>query len=1244
MKKLFRLAFLLLLPIVGWAQPGNDNWKDAYEIDLTSGVTGSKIISGQKTSFKKASIENFETFPRALKLVALNKKTVWYKFKTLSPQKITVTLKQNDTIISPQDLGMVVYDGTGFYPQPQDKSYTFASLTHIGETSNNCLPPGEYFVQVCARKNVNDSVWINITAEPSNEPGNTIENAVEIDSVSHENFTRYGCFSLESVEEAEPYDTAHFKRSGYLKFTTPDSLGECKFIVSGYQFAYLLYEGNPIDSSSWKLLDSLSTYKLYKTKKHLFRSSCDGVIRPNTTYFIKVLTGLNGNFRISNFTLETNKVSAGSNPKDEIVNLGKFSNNGSTYFNDYINCGENGTEYLCNNLEHLLIDTIWQHPVFDPIIDTMNFGTWAEFELENHFSIRYEGYDTRNSNYGLTNRKKSWLFKGSYGDSNFCNQTPINLDTYSECIPPGKYTVFTGFYRNNITYNDTSYNDFFGNRIYYELDFYKRDSFIGNPASFFDEKYPAQYVNILAGGSEIDQRKLDPDWLGGPYRELEIDGIEIKGHCSFYTFDLTKDAWVYLSAKGYREYWHYVFEGDCRKGLDSLGKYVGNNVRGYLLEPTYNFDQLKKGTYTIIAFRAKSTPCNHPKYYQTNYILKATTIEDEKKEGGDWKCTPLFQFAKTAGQVNEGKVLTCKEPKNSNEKTSYKVPATCLDETNNRGNVHWYNKKKYPGLRGQYAYLEFELKDKSDVFFHTNTHFQVLKGFISKDSSIAKNEKNVAVEHAYAQHRDCAFPAGKYTLVIHGAGTYWFNIEVGYARINEADHAANAKSLGLISRNNPIVSESAQFNCNSTFSETDYIKEANTWFTFRVAGRGKVYLSGINQDSYQYSIIAQGSRSHYLSFDELKKSGSIDSIAGDNQELLYALRETNRKYIFKNTTDTIRYYVLANSRLKSGVFNLQVEFEYDSLATNNGDYCSNAVKESITGNGNLQLGQWASIHTIGEAANEQFKNQLHSPYYNIEDLKTTWFSVDFKNVQGSKLFVSGSNSNAYEIKVYRGDCSAMTLVGALSSWQNISLDCIQDGTYMFQLYSNAQLHDSVMLNIQVLPANGICPMVDPQRVIANFDFTNGCAGDTIQFINLSSAGTAIAYEWKFGNNDISTQANPSRIFKGVDDSLLVSLVVRNKTTLESDTAYEWIYLEKPELELIEDTLVCENSVSLEIENFDAGKYIYGWHSANRYIRIDGVEQLFTYGKGRRYTYSLWADTVNQIIVSARNKTAKPLIQ
>ncbi|MGB0430785.1 MAG: gliding motility-associated C-terminal domain-containing protein, partial [Bacteroidia bacterium] len=677
-------------------------------------------------------------------------------------------------------------------------------------------------------------------------------------------------------------------------------------------------------------------------------------------------------------------------------------------------------------------------------------------------------------------------------------------------------------------------------------------------------------------------------------------------------------------------------------GLDSLGKFVGNNVRGYLLEPTYNFDQLKKGTYTIIAFRAKSTPCKHPEFYQTNYILKATTIEDEKKDGGNSKCTPLYQFAKTAGQVNDGNALTCNEPNTSSDKTSYKVPATCLNETNNRGNVHWYNKKKYPGLRAQYAYLEFELKDKSDVFFHTNTHFQVLKGFISKDSSIAKDAKHVAIEHAYGQYRDCTFKAGKYTLVIHGTATYWFNIDVGHSRKNEADHAANAKTLGLISSNNPKVSRSAAFNCNSTFSETDYIKDANTWFTFRVAGRGKVYLSGIDEDSYQYSIIAQGSRNHHLSFDELKKLGSIDSIAGVNQNLLYANREGKQKYIYKNTTDTIRYYVLAESRVPSGIFNLQVEFEFDSLATPIGDYCYNAVEGSMSGTGSLQLGQWASIHTIGEGANEQFKNQLKEARYNISDLKSTWFSVDFKNVQGSKLFVSGNNSNAYEIKVYRGDCSAMTLVGALLSWQNISLDCIQDGTYMFQLYSNAYVHDSVVLNIQVLPANGICPMVDPQKVIANFELTNGCAGDTIQFINLSSAGTAIEYEWKFGNNDISTQVNPSRIFKGSDDSQLVSLVVRNKTTLESDTAYEWIYLNKPVLELINDTTVCGTDVSLEIENFDASKYIYGWHSADRYITIDGVEQLRTYAKGRRYTYSLWADTVNQIIVSARNKNCKTL--
>ncbi|MGB0429277.1 MAG: hypothetical protein ACPGLV_02300, partial [Bacteroidia bacterium] len=78
MQRIIGLITLLFFNSIVIAQPGNDNWKDAYEIEIGNNGYGSGTFIGKTTSFKNASTENREEFMRALKLVALNKKSVWY--------------------------------------------------------------------------------------------------------------------------------------------------------------------------------------------------------------------------------------------------------------------------------------------------------------------------------------------------------------------------------------------------------------------------------------------------------------------------------------------------------------------------------------------------------------------------------------------------------------------------------------------------------------------------------------------------------------------------------------------------------------------------------------------------------------------------------------------------------------------------------------------------------------------------------------------------------------------------------------------------------------------------------------------------------------------------------------------------------------------------------------------------------------------------------------------------------------
>lgn len=1227
--KTFAISILLILCTRGLlAQPFNDNWKNASEIEITDSTYGKGLFHGKMSTFSKATIESREEFVRPLKLVALNQKSVWYKFKTTRSVDVSIAIRQKDTLIHPQNLGLTIYQSTIGYPSAQNRSPYFSPLTRVGETSTNCLPPGEYYIQLCARDVVNDSVWISINIENNNIQGNTLFNTLNAYEYFGSSPFGSNCFNLTAQQEIESFKEGVFNKSVYFSFKSSTGQVELNYQFSGKSFYYALYKGNPRDSSSWTLIDSFSNLSTVKDETIGFESGCNGIIERNTLYFIKVLYNRNSSLNFTGVRVIPINTNRSSYPDSFIQDFGVIGKARNINFKDYIDCFANGTQYLCSSQKHILSDTIFTNSNGKAVIDTMNFGSWFKLELKKPTKLKLQASTNA---YGISQRQKSWLFKGNYNDSKFCQLSPKQLVHNEEiCLDTGIYTFFTGFFRNNFTENDSQRLLFLGQDVNVRLAFELIEKSKSDSSKFSNTNNPKHYRNVLAGSLRTDTVHLEEDWINGPFRKLNVDGEELKGFFTFYTFELEKEAFIYIyptSSFGFGYNWN-LYSGNVANGYNSLKREYSFNTSPDL--PTQRISKLPKGIYTIIANRAAGDLCNPPQNHQTDLVLKATEIETKAEQ----PCKPNFQFTKTAAKLNDGNPLVCTEPKANNTYTNYLLPSTCLDKVNNRGNYHWYNYNSNQSPNERLVYFEFELDQKSNIKIQSGLNFQLIKGFISEDSSIVKSQNNVVVEDSKGQRVDfCSFESGKYTLILKGYGTgYWGQIQVGHFYKNQQDHAKNAFDFGLLSAQRTTAVSNTEFNCSTSYSPTDFVNAKNSWFTFRAAGIGKINIQNNASNIFAYPA----DTGHNLTFNQVKSLGLVDSVSfATKPTIIGGSRIIN---IEKAKNDTIRYYFQITHNTQAGIASNTINFNPDLNATENGDFCSNAITGSIDSLGTYNAQVWNSIHTIGEAPNEQFAAQLNSENIGIRKLKSSWFKLNITNNNGNRLVVPNFDPNVFEVKVYVGNCSAMTLIGSISAGNTVSFDCMTNGDYMFQVYSLKEYNGNVGIKAHLRPPLGICAVNALPQLIANFDFGNGCKGDTIQLINLSSAGTDVAYKWYFGNGDSSAKQHPlvTYAYNG-PDSVLVILNVVNTVNNNSASYSNWLFLKEPELNVIDDTLVCTFDVNLEIKNYDHSQYKYAWYIPRIYNLIDGKKVLRSLSWRSEFNYQFTNQDKHTVIVSAAIK-------
>lgn len=233
------------------------------------------------------------------------------------------------------------------------------------------------------------------------------------------------------------------------------------------------------------------------------------------------------------------------------------------------------------------------------------------------------------------------------------------------------------------------------------------------------------------------------------------------------------------------------------------------------------------------------------------------------------------------------------------------------------------------------------------------------------------------------------------------------------------------------------------------------------------------------------------------------------------------------------------------------------------LSDSPGDFCSNAIPIDIIGMTSDTGIVMVDCHSIGTDIGEYLP--VGNTCFAIPKRKTSWYhatvnagpmvDLNFRfeeNFEGTAV-----NLNDLSYRILAGTCGAMTpIVCSAIGTNNITLNCLAPGDYYIQVAmpqrtgtstSSPILEGPLSLIITPTPSDtATCTEpLDPNQVTADFSFSIAC--DSIQFINLSTAGTDISYLWEFPDGT-STEVDPLWIPPVGSGTYSITLTVTNNAS------------------------------------------------------------------------------------------------
>ncbi|MCX7697783.1 MAG: hypothetical protein N2Z72_08860 [Bacteroidales bacterium] len=238
------------------------------------------------------------------------------------------------------------------------------------------------------------------------------------------------------------------------------------------------------------------------------------------------------------------------------------------------------------------------------------------------------------------------------------------------------------------------------------------------------------------------------------------------------------------------------------------------------------------------------------------------------------------------------------------------------------------------------------------------------------------------------------------------------------------------------------------------------------------------------------------------------------------------------------------------------------------LIGQSGDMCIDPISMVLNGPGSVSSSVVIDCHSIGESFGENGSSMgcLFGP----SGYKSTWFKVDLNfNIKVNLSFQLSENTtalpNQIRYRILYGSCNAMT-AGPCNSdaLTEFTLHCMETNgmSYYVQVVTPINATGSLSLTVRAdSTPNQSCQPFNPFRPVANFTVINGCAGDSICFVNQSTQGDSIRYFWDFGDPftqaDTSHAVNPCWLYPipSTPDTVQynVMLIVTNLVSGLSDT-------------------------------------------------------------------------------------------
>ncbi|WP_336517350.1 PKD domain-containing protein [Pollutibacter soli] len=734
-------------------------------------------------------------------------------------------------------------------------------------------------------------------------------------------------------------------------------------------------------------------------------------------------------------------------------------------------------------------------------------------------------------------------------------------------------------------------------------------------------------------------------------------------HVAYYVFTTTQESYLQIDTKGY---WGTVFPFDVRKdstkmtseGLlqECLNK-QGQIQICRLLPGTYTLAIFSESrtychnvTPSIYIDKVGYSRFDHAKNAYDFGVVKADSTWYNGKKG---EVNPLnkdrapsndFFYCTTGAREKDPNTSACGSAVNDNiylDKTNnvlHPDNATSPDwYTIDRRNL-WYSfqidkpgtvkvkvENKTPGKTYQYPFSIYKTDADGKLSFVELVSGGGVDSTLTQGLSFVKNNNYYYYCTGYNEVdffvEPCSFVPTRYYIIVENnnpypyANSYYMqpnhqvevSVLVDSASVprTKFDHYYQTSDMGTISPGTTKKGETDNLTC-ATGDLTDpqyaYNCQKTLWYKFKTSVTGVLNYRAVLNNTLKYS------GDYYIQlFKEV--------IPGDSTNKGLKHRpstSTNADNFGTQCIEPGTYYIMITG-CGATTEDVYPEIRMEEQA---GDFCSRPVVTTLTSISTKIVELSVDCHTIGTDYGEFNPTLSCPPGASTAKYKSSWYRIDVegKDTLDVTVFINETtNAGSSEIK-YRmmtGNCGAMQEQSCVQdALTKNTYKCLAPKTsYYIQVFTpevnmyNQYVTGKIELNISSVKHVDTCLPGNVCIAVANFDTQFDCTKDKgVQFLNNSTYGSSIAYEWDFGyNNQKSNAVSPVFAYPAltVNKTYNARLVVKNTVCGKTDTAWQTITVPaRPSVELGEDTSICTYGASIQLNATSHDGATYYWSNGS----------------------------------------------